>query len=170
MKSNKLKSLVIISFLILLLISLVQNQTSNDVSIDSIRIYTDYTTLTSQANRYGFDFVSKIKIIVDSAVKAMRTLIMVPQYDTNLIIKYCDISISSDVTITTSGLPVDLIIFPYIIDSSDSKYGKIDVFGVHCSLDENTNRPNAGIIGINQNIDLSLTNWVEYYQIEVSTY
>lgn len=153
-------------FLIVIVLSMINERFS--VVIDSIRIFADYTTLEAQKVRFGEEFITNVKTIIDSAVEAMRTIIMVPQYEDNLIVKFCDKSIQTDITVMTSGIPVDFVLFPYIIDSSIIDFENVDIYGLHCLNDERTGRPLAGILGINENINITKTNWKEYYQTQVS--
>ena len=164
-----MKNIFLISFLSFFLINFNLCQTTiDDIKVDSIRIYSDYTTINSQKTRYSEKFIEKVKNLIDSAVEAIRTIIMVPHYSHDLIIKFCHISVQTDITITTSGLPVDLILFPYIIDNLSTDYTDIDVYGIHCVLDDITGRPVAGVLGISENINLQKENFEEYYKTKVS--
>ncbi len=155
----------ILVFLGIIFINLLDSGSSN--IIDSIRIFADYTTLDAQKIRFGTEFVNNVKKIIDSAVEALRTIIMVPQYENNLVVKFCDKSIQTDITVMTSGIPVDFVLFPYIIDSSVIEFKNVDIYGLHCLNDQRTGRPLAGILGINENINITKTNWKEYYQTQV---
>lgn len=151
---------IFIKFIVLILVI-----NCNEIKYSKIRIYVDYTTLELQINRYGIKFINSVKSIIDSAVDAMSRIIIVPSLERNYEINRCDPNITINKSVLTTGLRSDLIIFPYIIDKSDERFAKTEIYGIYCQTDTKTNRPIAGIIGINEIINLNKTNWLEYYQI-----
>lgn len=148
----------------ILCVSFIQYSYST-IGLRTIRIYADYTTLDYLT--FDVNYKNKLKELINDTIDKLQAILLVPMADNNLIIKNCNPNLLSDITITTTGIPADFIIFPVIETELDSL--GFDFDGIHCVLDNVTNRPLAGILRISSQLILNAQNSEEYYKMKVST-
>ena len=88
----------------------------------------------------------------------MRNLIKVIPFTNFISIKTCELNIRMNLHIQVSGIPADLIIFPYIDTFSNNK-----IAGVHCATDFYSNRPTAGALSFPSDLKFTKTNYLHYF-------
>lgn len=132
-------------------------------SVRAMNITVDYTNLDNQKNKYSNDYINKVKNVVDSGVKSISSLLLIPKVNKKLVIKFCATNINIDLALSTTGYNSDFVIFPFI-DEGLKTYN-IDIDAIHCIKDKLTNRPIAGIMRFADNLDFGMTNWSPFYEL-----
>jgi hypothetical protein len=133
------------------------------ISWTPLRIYIDYTTLDSQLGTISADLINNLKTLMNSVSSAFTSLINVKAAASNLSITTCDSKITIDPTVQ-SGIAADLVIFPYV----DTSFADTtEAAAAYCSQDATTNRPLAGYVAFNKNMDFTKKNAMYYNSLLV---